>query len=145
MPIETLPPHDPEAEAAVLGSLLIDPDAYYEVSEILAPEAFYHPSNRWLYEAIQSLSARQEPPDIVVIQDELIRAGRLDEVGGMSYMLNLLTAVPTSINAEYYARIVADKATRRRLIHAAGQVAKAAYDEAQPIGDVVAAAEAAVM
>ncbi len=145
MPIEMLPPHDPNAEAAVLGSLLIDPDAYYEVSDILTPEAFYHPCNRWLYEAIQSLSARQEPPDIVVIQDELIRAGRLDEAGGMSYMLQLLTAVPTSINAEYYARIVADKATRRRLIHAAEKVAKAAYDETQPVSDVLAASETAIM
>ena len=142
---EFLPPHDVEAEEAVLGSLLLDPDAYYEVSEILGPEAFYHPGNRWLYEAIQSLGTRQEPPDFLVIQDELRRTGRLDESGGVPYMFKLLNAVPTSINAEYYARIVAEKATRRRLIQAAGQVAKAAYDEAQPIGDVVAAAEASIM
>lgn len=144
MPIEVLPPHSVDAEAAVIGSLLIDPDAYYEVSEILTPEAFYRPGHRWLYEAIQSLSARQEPPDVLAVADELTRAGRLEEAGGLGYLSDLLNVVPTSINADTYARIVAEKATRRRLILAAGQVAKAAYDEAQPIADVVSAAESAV-
>ena len=145
MPIETLPPHDPEAEAAVLGSLLIDPDAYFEVSEIVTTEAFYRPGHRWLYEAIQSLSARQEPPDVLAVQDELRRAGRLEEFGGLDYFFTLINSVPTSVNAEYYARIVADKATRRRLIHAAEKVAKAAYDETQPVSDVLAASETAIM
>lgn len=145
MPTELLPPHDPNAEAAVLGSLLIDPDAYYEVSDILTAEAFYQPGHRWLYEAIQSLSARQEPPDILAIANELTRAGRLDEAGGLDRIVTLLNSVPTSVNADVYARIVAEKATRRRLIQAAGAVAKAAYDEAQPLVDVVAAAEGAVM
>jgi len=145
MPIEMLPPHDPNAEAAVLGSLLIDPDAYYEVSDILTPEAFYQAGHRWLYEAIQSLSARQEPPDILAIANELTRAGRLEEAGGLDRIVTLLNSVPTSINAEVYARIVADKATRRRLIHAAEKIAKAAYNEATPIHDVRAAAEAAVL
>jgi len=140
-----LPPHDPNAEAAVLGSLLIDPDAYYEVSDILTPEAFYQAGHRWLYEAIQSLSARQEPPDILAIANELTRAGRLEEAGGLDRIVTLLNSVPTSINAEVYARIVADKATRRRLIHAAEKIAKAAYNEATPIHDVRAAAEAAVL
>ena len=142
---ETLPPHDAEAEAAVLGSLLIDPDAYFEVSEIVTTEAFYRPGHRWLYEAIQSLSARQEPPDVLAVQDELRRAGRLEEFGGLDYFFTLINSVPTSVNAEYYARIVADKATRRRLIHAAEKVAKAAYDETQPVADVLAASETAIM
>ena len=119
MPIEMLPPHDPNAEAAVLGSLLIDPDAYYEVSDILTPEAFYQAGHRWLYEAIQSLSARQEPPDILAIANELTRAGRLEEAGGLDRIVTLLNSVPTSVNADVYARIVAEKATRRRLIQAA--------------------------
>jgi replicative DNA helicase len=144
MPIEMLPPHDPNAEAAVLGSLLIDPDAYYEVSDILTPEAFYQAGHRWLYEAIQSLSARQEPPDILAIANELTRAGRLEEAGGLDRIVTLLNSVPTSVNADVYARIVAEKATRRRLIQAASAVASAAYNEAQPIADVVAAASSAV-
>ena len=145
MPIEMLPPHSIDAEAAVLGSLLINPDAYFEVSEILTPEAFYRPGHRWLYEAIQSLSARQEPPDILAVAAELTNAGHFDEVGGLDYLSDLLNAVPTSINADIYARIVAEKATRRRLIQAASTVASAAYDEARPIADVTAAAENAVM
>jgi len=142
---ELLPPHNLDAETAVLGSLLIDPDTYYEVSGIVTADAFYRPGHRWLYEAIQSLSARQEPPDVLAVADELTRAGKLEEVGGVDYLVDLLNAVPTSIHADTYARIVAEKATRRRLIQAAGAVAKAAYDEATPLAAVCASAESAVM
>src|SRR5690606_35001070 len=73
------------------------------------------------------------------------RAGRYDEIGGLGFLTDLLNAVPTSVNAEYYAAIVAEKVTRRALLRAAGQIAKSAYDESNPLPDVVAAAETAVM
>lgn len=141
---ETLPPHSPEAEEAVLGSILVDPDAYYEVSEHITPDSFYHARNRWVYEAITALHARQEPLDVLMIAEQLEAAGRLEDTGGLAQLAELSNAVPTSINAEYYAQVVADKATRRRLIVAAGGIAKAAYNEGQPIGDVLAGAESAV-
>ena len=105
---------------------------------------FYQPRNRWLYEAIAAINARSEPVDLLTVASELTRADRLNETGGQDYILDLINAVPTSMNAEYYAGIVAEKATRRRLIYAAGQVAKAAYNETTPVAEAVAAAEAAV-
>ncbi len=142
---ERLPPHDIEAEAAVLGSIMIDPDAMLDVADLLTPDAFYRAAHRWTYAAIAALHARQEPIDVLTVRAELVKAGRLEEVGDMHALVELLNAVPTSISAEYYAGVVAEKATRRRLIQAAGQIAKAAFNEAAPIHDVRAAAEAAVL
>ncbi|HEX6384359.1 MAG TPA: DnaB-like helicase N-terminal domain-containing protein, partial [Anaerolineae bacterium] len=71
--IERLPPHSVEAEEAVLGSLLIDPDAIFEVGTFLHPDAFYRVQNRWIYEAILSLSDRREPLDFITLTDELRR------------------------------------------------------------------------
>ncbi len=141
---EFLPPHDPAAEAAVIGSILIDPDAYFDVAEIVTAEMFYTARYRWMYEALTALNGRGEPVDFLTVTDELRRQGRQGEADNAMWG-DLLNAVPTSISAEYYAAIVAEKATRRRLIQAAGQVAKAAYDETMPLPDAVAAAEAAVM
>lgn len=142
---ETLPPHDIEAEAAVLGSLIIDQDTFYDVADTLDAAMFYRTHHRWLYEAIATLRGRSEPADLLTISDELRRAGRYDEIGGLGFLTDLLNAVPTSVNAEYYAAIVAEKSTRRALLRAAGQIAKSAYDESRPLPDVVAAAETAVM
>ena len=145
MPIEMLPPHDTDAEAAVLGSVLIDPDAMLDVADILTADAFYRPAHRWTYEAITALHARQEPLDLLTVRAELAKAGRLEEAGDLPALAELLNAVPTSVSAEYYARVVAEKATRRRLIQAAQAIAKAAYSDTTPIHDVRAAAEAAVL
>lgn len=142
---EFLPPRDIEAEAAVLGSVLIDPDAYYDMAEVLEADMFYRPEHRWVYEAIHALHDRSEPVDLLTVADELTRAGKLGETGGTSYLIDLINNVPTSVNAEGYARIVLEKATRRRLIQAAGQAAKFAYDETKPLAEVTAAAEAAIM
>jgi len=70
------PPHDVEAEAAVLGSVLIDPDAMLDVAELLTPDSFYRPAHRWTYEAVATLHARQEPIDLLTIRAELAKAGR---------------------------------------------------------------------
>ena len=142
--VETLPPHDTEAEAAVLGSLLIDPDAYYEVAEAIDAAMFYQPRNGWLYDAIHDLQTRGEQVDLVTVSDALRNTGHYDDIGGLEYLMAVVNAVPTSLNAVYYASIVAEKATRRRLIRAAGDVAKAAYNDTLPVGDVVTAAESAI-
>lgn len=142
---EILPPHNVEAEQAVLGSILIDEDALYEVAEVLVPESFYRPAHGWLFEAMQRLHGRQEPLDIVALEAELRRMGRLDAFGGMAYLFDLANATITSVNAPTYAAIVAETATRRRLLAAAGKIAKAAYNQESPIGDTLAMAEAEVL
>ena len=141
----SLPPHNLEAEQAALGSLLIDPDAMLDVAEIVTAADFYRPAHRWTFAAMSAMHARQAPLDVLALAEELTRAGKLEAVGGLPALLELTNAVPTSINADHYARIVAEKAQRRRLIAAAGQIARAAYDETIPIDDARAAAEAAVM
>jgi replicative DNA helicase len=141
---ERLPPHSIEAEEAVLGSLLIDPDAVFEVQTFLRPEDFYRAANRWVYEAICALYDRKTPLDVVTLIEELRRRERLEEIGGESTVISLLNAVPTSINVEAYGNMVRDSAVRRRLIAAAGQIAKLAWDESLPRDQVLGQAERAV-
>jgi replicative DNA helicase len=142
--IERLPPHSLEAEEAVLGSLLIDPDALFEVSSFLRPEAFYRTANRWIYESILSLSEQREPLDFVTLTEDLRRREQLEEVGGEAYVISLINAVPTAINARNYAKLVEAAALRRKLIGAAGTIANLAYDEAEDINVVIDRSESAL-
>lgn len=139
--IERLPPQSIEAEEAVLGSLLIDPDAIIRLATILKPDDFYREKHGWIYDAILILHERREPIDFLTVCDELERRQQLDEVGGRAFITTLINAVPTSIHAEHYARIVERTAIRRRLIEAAGQIAVLAYQEADDVGEVVDRAE----
>lgn len=134
-------PHDVEAEEAVLGSLLIDPDALYRVASFLRPEDFYIQKNGWIYEAILALHERREPVDFVTLRNELEARGILEEVGGVAYLARLIDTVPTAIHVEAYGRIVEEAAIRRRLISAASDIAQLAYQEGQEIGEVLDRAE----
>ena len=139
--IERLPPQNIEAEEAVLGALLIDPDAIIRLTTILRPEDFYREKNAWIYDAVLALHERREPVDFLTVCDELDRRRQLNEVGGPAFISSLINAVPTSIHAEHYARIVERTAVRRRLIDAAGQIAGLAYQEADDVEEVVDHAE----
>ncbi len=138
---ERLPPHSLEAEEALLGSLLIDPDALFEVNSFLRPEAFYRTHNRWIYEAILSLSDRREPIDLITLTEELRRREQLADIGGEAYVIGLLNTVPTAINAPNYGRLVEATAIRRKLVSAASAIANLAYDEREDINVVIDRAE----
>jgi replicative DNA helicase len=142
--IERLPPHSVEAEEAVLGSLLIDPDAIFEVASFLKPRAFYREQNQWIYEAMLDLFERREPLDLITLTDELRRSNRLEEMGGEAYIIGLLNTVPTSVNAKSYGRIVEAAFLRRRMISAASTIANLAYDEDEDVNIVVDRAEQAL-
>ncbi|MCP4426158.1 MAG: replicative DNA helicase [Chloroflexi bacterium] len=142
--IERLPPHSAEAEEAVLGSLLIDPDAVFEVSSFLRPAAFYRRQNQWIFEAILDLSERHEPLDLITLTEELRRREQLEEVGGEGYIIGLINAVPTSINARSYGKLVEAASIRRRMISAAGTIANLAFDEAEDVDIVIDRAEQAL-
>jgi replicative DNA helicase len=126
---EKLLPQNVEAEAGVLGSLLIDPDATVQVADFLKPDDFYREAHRAIYQAMIDLYENRAPADLITLTDELARRGKLEEIGGLSYVSSLANQVPTSANVEYYARIVERTAILRRLIHAAGQIAAVAYNE----------------
>jgi replicative DNA helicase len=139
--MERLPPYNVEAESAVLGSLLIDPDAILQVAPFLQAEDFYRETHALIYQAILDLHERREPADFVTLSDELERRGELAQVGGAAYLTALINAVPTSIHAEYYGRIVERTAILRRLLAAAGQIAGLAYEEAEDVDETIDRAE----
>ncbi len=132
-----LPPQNREAEEAVLGSLLIDPDAVFEVSNFLRTAHFYSVANGWIYDAMLTLHRRNEPVDTLTLLEELRRRDQLQEVGGEPYIIGLVSAVPTSLNAHAYGKIVEATAVRRDLIKAAGEIASLAYEEDEDIAVVI--------
>ena len=142
---ETIPdklqPHNIEAEEAVLGALLIDPDAILRVATFLDPVDFFVERHGWVYESIRELHERREAVDLVTLSDELERRGQLSDIGGPAYLSSLINATPTSIHVEFYGRIVERTSLLRKLIDAAGQIARLAYDESQDAAEVVDRAE----
>lgn len=142
MSVERLPPQNIEAEQSVLGSLLIDREAIIRIAPFLRPEDFYRESHAQIYQAVLDLFERREPADFLTLCDALEKRGVLEAVGGPAYITSLINAVPTSIHVEHYARIVEVAALRRRLIEAAGQIARLAYEEDRDIDDVIDRAEA---
>ena len=141
---EKLPPHDIEAEEAVVASLLVDPEAIYKVAPKLKAEDFFREKNGWVYEACRALWERKESINQITVSHELVRRGRLEEVGGAAYLSRLVTELPTSVGVEHYAGIVQRDSTYRKLISAAGQIAQMAYQGGPEMGDVLARAETLV-
>lgn len=139
-----LQPHSTEAEMSVLGSMMLEADALDKVIEILQVEDFYHPAHRILYEAIASLHERSQPVDLLTVQEELRRRNRLDEVGGLPALVSIIESVPTAANAEYYARIVQEKATLRRLLRAAHEIVQLVEDPELELPQILDQAEQAV-
>ena len=111
-----LQPRDVEIEAAVLGALMLEKDAYTEVCDILKPESFYEPAHQTIYAAVQTLGASQEPIDMLTVTEALRQMGQLDKVGGPMYIAELTSRVASGAHVEYHARIVAQKYLARELI-----------------------------
>src|SRR3970040_2007479 len=103
---EKLPPHDIEAEEAVIASLLVDPEAIYRVAPTLNPEDFFREKNAWAFEACLALWERNQSINQITVSHELARRGRLEEVGGAAYLSRLVTALPPSLVAEHYAALL---------------------------------------
>ena len=137
-------PHSREAEEAVLGSVLIYPQVYFDLAEFLAPDDFFIHRHRWIWEAIIRLCVRRIPIDSLTVIEELDQHGRLEEIGGAAYITALLNAVPSALNAVSYGQIVAATATRRRMLAAANQIAQLAYHENEPLEAVMDEAVKAV-
>lgn len=136
--------YDADAEQAVLGSVFINPDAYFDLAAFLRPEDFYLIKNRWVWDAFAFLNDQRLPIDILTVSKELERRSQLDEAGGVAYLTQLINTVPTSLHAEAYGRIVQRNAMRRNLLEAATKIAKLAYEEARDLQEVVNEAEATV-
>jgi replicative DNA helicase len=125
---EKLPPHDIEAEEAVIGSLIVDPDAIFKIVTFLAPEDFFDETHRVIYQACLSLHQRNEVINQITVAHELMRQNRLEQIGGAAYLSHLISITPTPLYVEHYARIISNAAAMRRLIAAAGQIAAIGYE-----------------
>ncbi|HEB65813.1 MAG TPA: replicative DNA helicase [Chloroflexi bacterium] len=143
-PSPQIVPHSREAEEAVLGAVLINPEAYYDVAQFLRADDFYIHRHQWIWEAFTRLQERRAPIDLLTVTEELEQMGYLDEVGGAAYLTALVGNVPTSLHAEAYGRIVEETAIRRRMLEAANQIAKLAYREELGIDAVMNDAEKAI-
>ena len=133
MELGKVPPHDTEAEQAVIGSMLTDKDAIISAIEVLKEDDFYREDNRTIYEAILNLYNRAEPVDIITLKSELSSMGKLDAVGGLEYLAELPDKVPTTANVEKYIKIVEEKSMLRNLIKTANDIIKLGYDETQEV------------
>jgi replicative DNA helicase len=139
--IDKLPPQNLEAEAGVLGSLLLDGEATIKVADILGAGDFYKEAHRHIYEAVMELVERHSPVDVLTISNRLEEKGLLEQVGGSSYLTTLVASVPTSAHARHYAEIVAKKATLRRLIQTAAEVTAMGYEESADVESLLDQAE----
>lgn len=142
VPIEgRMPPQSPDLEAVVLGAILQEKDAFARVSELLSPESFYVKAHEEVYRAMTLLALNQEPIDMMTVAEKLRSTGKLEEVGGISFISGLTMRVLSSSSLEYHAKIVADKAQSRRLIAFASNVLQDAYTDEERIEDQMQRAE----
>ena len=141
MELGKVPPHDVEAEQAIIGSMLTDRDAVISAIEVLKPDDFYREDNKTIYEAILNLYNRSEPIDIITVRAELESMGRLDNVGGLEYLAELPEKVPTTANAAKYIKIVEEKSSLRRLIRTANEIIELGYNPTEDVDDIMEGAE----
>lgn len=141
MELGKVPPHDVEAEQAVIGSMLTDKDSVISAVETLKDEDFYREDNKVIYGAIMNLYNRGEPVDIITLKDELISLGKFEAVGGLEYLAELPEKVPTTANVDKYIKIVEEKSMLRTLIKTANELIVLGYDQTQEVEDIMDVAE----
>jgi len=139
--LDRVPPHSEEAETGVLGSMLLDKVAIGEVVQILRADDFYSPAHSEIFRSLVTLYDQNQAIDIILVSEELKRCGMLEKVGGMQQLADIMESVPTSANAEYYAKLVREKAIRRNLISEVGEILKEAYEDREDVGELLDDAE----
>ncbi len=137
-------PQQLDFEAAVLGALLNEQDAYYAVSDILRPDVFYDHRHKLIYEAIQSLAINRRPVDLLTVQEQLAKDGKLEEAGGAYYIVELSDRVITSAHIEAHAQVLLQKYQARRLITISSTILQKAFDETTDIPALMQEAQAAL-
>ena len=137
-PIERLPPHSKDAERALIGGILRNPEMLQTVRAITTADGFYFDANQRVYQAMCDLEDSHAPVDLVSLNAILHRRKDLDDIGGVTYLAELWEAVPTGASVEYHAKIVHDAAMVRRLIYTANEILRDAYDRTAPAADLIA-------
>ncbi|HWB39138.1 MAG TPA: replicative DNA helicase [Candidatus Saccharimonadales bacterium] len=137
----TQPPQNSEAEASLLGALLIDSDAIVKIADSVSATDFFEPRHQKIYEAISQLYEAHQAIDVLTLSDKLKNGGLLDSIGGSAYLTELTNFVPTAAHVEQYADIVSQKAMRRRLISASKEITGLGYDESKQLRELIEEAE----
>jgi len=143
--IDRVPPHNHEAEQSVLGAIFLDPQALITASEILVPEDFYRIAHQKIFQTMLDLSDKGNAIDVVTVIEELSARKELEDVGGLSYLMELANAVPTAANVSYYAKIVEEKSILRRLIRTATKIVEESFTREDEVEELLSEAEKRIM
>lgn len=143
--LDRVPPQNIDAEQSVLGAMLLEREAIFRVTEFLKPEDFYRESHRIIFQVILELAEGDNPVDLITVTDLLRDQGELDKVGGITYVATLANLVPTAANAEYYARIVEEKALTRALISVTTRISSRGYEGSESAEELLDEAERSIL
>jgi replicative DNA helicase len=143
--LKKTPPHSPEAEKNVLGGILVNNKNLNVVLSVIAPEDFYQESHRAILDRIVHLVDKGVPVELLSLSEELRRAGSLEEVGGAAYIASLMDGVPKSLNVEYYAKIIKEKALLRRLILSSAKIISSSYEQKEDADDLLTIAQESIL
>jgi replicative DNA helicase len=139
-----IPPQSIEAEESLLSGILIDNNTLLDVIDIISPEDFYRSAHQKIFSGIVELFSKNEPVDLVTLTNALKERGSLEEIGGATYLATLVDTVPLAVNAKHYAKIVHDKATLRRLIERANDIAKECFEDRGNVDEIIDFAETSI-
>ncbi|MDX8387558.1 MAG: replicative DNA helicase [Ghiorsea sp.] len=143
---ERVPPHARDAECAVLGGVMLDPEALERLEGILSSEHFYVAANGKIFGAILALSSDNHPVDALTVKDYLVRTKELDECGGEAYLGDLISLIPTSANVRHYAEIVRERAILRKLLQVCSTISQEVYENPiKAVGDHLDASESQIL
>lgn len=145
MELTKVPPQNLEAEQAVLGALMLEPETGSSVFEIIQPEDFYRDNHRLIFIALRDLFERGDPVDLVSVAEILRQSGRLEQVGGIATVSQIARSVPSAANVDYYARVVAEKSMLRQLIRVAGRIAERGYEPGEEATTLLEEAEKLIL
>lgn len=136
-----IPPQNLEAEMALLGSVMLRPETLFDINDIVSSDSFYSEKHRIIFDTMMELFTKRSPIDLLSVSSKLKEKGWLDQVGGNTYLTELVNVVPSSSNARYYAEIVQKKYMMRRLIEASDHISQIGYDENKELEEILDAAE----
>ena len=139
--IQRIPPNNIEAEQSVLGAMLLDKEAISTATEFISGEDFYREAHKEIFEAIVDIYNKGEPVDLITLTEKLKTRNTLEAVGGITFLTNLMDAVPTTHNVKYYAKIVEDKSLLRKLIKSSNEIIQKSYQAEEDIGEIIDDAE----
>jgi len=137
-------PHNRQAEEAVLGAVLINPESYYDLAQFLQPADFYIVRHAWIWESFTRLHEKRSPIDLLTLSEDLEAQNRLAEIGGQAYLLSLINQTPTSLHSEAYGRIVEENSVRRRMLASANDLARLAYNQQRSVETIIDEAEKSI-